>query len=63
MTEKEFFEKIYQLQKIIDNLEQENKELRSTNAILQDDLNHYKRCAQVGEATENFFKEIKRIMR
>lgn len=63
MTEKELFEKTCQLQKIIDNLEQENRELRTANAVLQDDLDHYKRQAQVGEATENFFKEIKRIMR
>ena len=29
---------------------------------LEDDLKEYKRRAQVGEATESFFKEIKRIM-
>ena len=63
MTEKELFEKICQLQRTIDNLEQENEKLRAINTILRDDLNKYKRCAQVGEATENFFKEIKRIMR
>lgn len=63
MTEKELFEKIYQLQRTVDNLEQENRELRTANAILKDDLARCKRQAQVGEATENFFKEIKRIMR
>jgi len=62
MTEKELFEKICQLQRTIDNLEYENRELRTANAILQDDLKEYKRRAQVGEATESFFKEIKRIM-
>lgn len=62
MTEKELFEKVCYLQRMIDNLEQENRELRTANAILQDDLDHYKRRAEVGEATENFFKEIKRIM-
>lgn len=62
MTEKELFEKICQLQRTIDNLECENRELRTANAILQDDLKEYKQRAQVGEATESFFKEIKRIM-
>ena len=62
MTEKELFEKICQLQRTIDNLEYENRELRTANAMLRDDLKECKRRAQVGEATESFFREIKRIM-
>ena len=63
MTETELFEKIYQLQRIVDNLEQENRVLRTKIAIVEDERDALKHRARIGEATENFLTEIKRIMR
>lgn len=57
------YEKLAELEKRVKMYEEENKQLRTENAILHDDLSIMRKRAEVGEATENFFKEIKRIMR
>ena len=62
MTENEALDMLAKFQQRIDMYEEENKQLRTANAILQDEIKLLKRKADVGEATECFFKEIKRIM-
>lgn len=62
MTENEVLDTLANFQKTIDMYEVENKQLRTANAMLQDEIRVLKRKAEVGEATARFFKEIKQIV-
>lgn len=62
MTENEALDMLAKFQKRLDEYEDENRQLRTANAILQDEVKLLQRKADIGEATECFFKEIKRIM-
>ena len=57
------FDMIAKLHDKLDMYDKENRELRSENAMLLDEIKLLRRNAQIGEATENFFKQIKQIMR
>lgn len=43
--------------------EYENRELREALAIQQDDNDHMRKHAELGETTEKFLQEMKRILR
>jgi hypothetical protein len=62
MTENEALDRLAILHKRLDACEDENQQLRTANAMLQDEIRVLKRKAEVGEATARFFKEIKQIV-
>ena len=62
MTENEALDMLAKLHKRLDAYEDENRQLRTANAMLQDEIRALKRKAEVGETTARFFKEIKQII-
>lgn len=60
--ENEVLNTLTNFQKTIDMYEVENKQLRTANAMLQDEIRALRRKAEVGEATARFLKEIKQII-
>ena len=62
MTENEALDTLAILHKRLDAREDENRQLRTANAMLQDEIRALRRKAEVGEATARFLKEIKQII-
>ena len=63
MRTNETYDEIANLRKQIAIYEEENRALRTQIAILQDEKDAMKHQLRLGQVTENFLTELKRIMR
>lgn len=63
MRTNETYDEMADLRKQVAMYEEENRALRTRIAMMEDERDALKHQARIGEATENFLTEIKRIMR